>query len=108
MWEFIYQYTIVDIVKTAHNHDLMSSRWLQCLLLCRLLTNNGIFLSILQITNGDKVTLHHGNITAVITGNDGGLSIQCHLIVILHRSVLLVGDLQGAFGNVVNLTRTDG
>ncbi len=47
------------------------------------LTNYGIFVSALQVTNGDKVTLHHGNITAVLAWDDGGLSVECHLIVIL-------------------------
>lgn len=77
-------------------------------LLLLLLTNNGIFVSALQVTNGHKVTLHHGNITAVLTRDDGGLSIECHLIVILHRCVLLVGDLEGALGDVEDLARTDG
>lgn len=80
----------------------------QCRSLLVLLTKNGIFVSVLQVTDGDKVTLHHGNITAVFTGDDGGLSTECHLIVILHRCVLLVGDLQGALGDVVDLDRTDG
>lgn len=53
-------------------------------LLLLLLTNNSIFVSVLQVTDRDKVTLHHGNVTAVLTGDNGGLAIECHLIVILY------------------------
>lgn len=72
------------------------------------LTNNSILVFVLQVTDGDKVTLHHGNVAAVLTGDDCGLSVECHLVVILHRCVLLVGDLQGALGDVVDLARRDG
>jgi len=48
------------------------------------LTNNGIFVSVLQIGDRDKIALHHRNITAVLTGDDAGLSIECHLIIILY------------------------
>lgn len=74
----------------------------------QILTNNGIFVSVLQVTNRDKVTLHHGNVTAVLTGDDAGLPIERHLIVIFHRCVLLVGNFQGTFGEVVDLVHTDG
>lgn len=73
-----------------------------------LLTNNGIFFPDLQVTDGYKVTLQHGNITCVFTGDDAGVSVESHLIIILHRCVLLVGNLQGALGDVVDLGRTDG
>lgn len=74
----------------------------------KLLTNDGVLLFVLQVTDGDKVALHQRNITAVLAGDDGGLAIQCHLVVVLHRCVLLVGDLQGALGDVVNLARAGG
>lgn len=67
------------------------------------LTNNAIFLLVLQVADGDKVALHHGHVTAVLAGDDGGLAVQGHLVVVLHRRVLLVGDLQGALGDVVDL-----
>lgn len=40
---------------------------------------------------------------AVVTGDDGGLAIQSHLIVILKRCELFVGDLQSALRDVVHL-----
>lgn len=67
--------------------DLKDTCWVQKFLsrlLLLLLTNNSIFVSVLQVTDRDKVTLHHGNITAVFTGDNGGLAIECHLIVILY------------------------
>lgn len=79
-----------------------------CVSLLVLLTNNAIFLFVLQVINRDEVTLHHGHIAAVLAGDDAGLPVQSHLVVVLHRGVLLVGDLQGALGNIVDLTRTDG
>lgn len=75
-----------------------------CRSLLVLLTNDGIFVSVHQVTDGDKVTLQDWNIGAVFAGDDAGLSIESHLVVILHRCVLLVGDLQGALGDVVDLT----
>lgn len=69
----------------------------------RVLTNDSVFLSVLQVADGDKVALHHGNVAAVLTGNDGGLSVESHFVVVLHRRVLLVCDLQRAFGDVVDL-----
>lgn len=67
------------------------------------LTNNAVFLLVLQVADGDKVALHHGHVAAVLAGDDGGLAVQRHLVVVLHRRVLLVGDLQGALGDVVDL-----
>lgn len=67
--------------------DLKDAFWVQKFrsrLLLLLLTNNSIFVSVLQVADRDKVTLHHGNITAVLTGDNGGLAIECHLIVILY------------------------
>lgn len=49
-----------------------------------LLTNNAIFLFVLQVINRDEVTLHHGYIAAVLAGDDAGLPIQSHLVVVLH------------------------
>lgn len=69
----------------------------------QVLTNNGIFVSFLQVANRDKVTLHYGNVTAVLTGDDSGLPVECHLIVILQWCVLFVGNFQGTFGDVVDL-----
>lgn len=78
------------------------------LILLRLLTNNGVLLFVLQVADGDKVALHYGDVAAVLAGDDAGLAVQRHLIVVLHRRVLLVGDLQGALGDVVNLARAGG
>lgn len=77
-------------------------------ILLKLLTNNGVFLFVRQVTDGDKVALHQRNVAAVLAGDDGGLAVQRHLVVVLHRRVLLVGDLQGALGDVVNLARAGG
>lgn len=71
-------------------------------------TNDVVFLFVLQVTNGDEVALHHGNVAVVLAGDDGGLAVQRHLVVVLHRCVLFVGDLQGALGDVVNLARAGG
>lgn len=77
-------------------------------ILLKLLTNDGVSLFVLQVTDGDKVALQQRNVAAVLTGDDGGLAVQRHLVVVLHRRVLLVGDLQGALGDVVNLARAGG
>lgn len=77
-------------------------------ILLKLLTNNGVSLFVLQITDGDKVALQQRKVAAVLTGDDGGLAVQRHLVVVLHRRVLLVGDLQGALGDVVNLAGAGG
>lgn len=86
----------------------MIMKHFRALILLRLLTNDGVLLLLLQVADGDKVALHHGDIGAVLAGGDGGLSVQRHLVVVLHRRVLLVGDLQGALGDVVNLARAGG
>lgn len=67
------------------------------------LTHNGVLIPRIQISNGDKVTLHHGNVVAVVTGDDSRLAIQSHLIVVLKRCELFVGDLQSALRDVVHL-----
>lgn len=72
-------------------------------LFSNLLTNDGVFLLVLQVADGDEVALHQRDVAGVLAGDDGGLAVQRHLVVVLHRSVLLVGDLQGALGDVVNL-----
>lgn len=72
------------------------------------LTNNGVLFFVLQVANGDKVALHQRDVAAVLAGDDGGLAVQRHLVVVLHRRVLLVGDLQGALGDVVDLVREGG
>lgn len=72
-------------------------------LFSNLLTDDGVFLLALQVADGDKVALHQRHVAVVLAGDDGGLAVQRHLVVVLHRRVLLVGDLQGALGDVVNL-----
>lgn len=72
----------------------------------KMLTYDGVFLPGLQISNGNKLTLHHGDIMAVLTRDDACISIESHLIVILKWRELFVSDLQGAFGDVVDLTTT--
>lgn len=70
-----------------------------------LLTHDGVLLPVLQVTDGDEVTLHHGHVGAVLAGDDARLSVERHLVVVLHGRVLLVGDLQRALGDVVDLDR---
>lgn len=60
------------------------TRYDYALVLLRLLTNDGVLLFLLQVADGDKVALHHGDIGAVLAGDDGGLSVQRHLVVVLH------------------------
>lgn len=92
--------------QTESCYDCLQLKWM-CPMMHQILTNNGILVFVLQVTNGDKVTLHHGNITAVLAGDDGGLPVERHLIVVFHRCVLLVGNFQGPFGEVVDLVHTD-
>lgn len=73
-----------------------------------MLTDDAILLLALQLADGDKVTLHHGHVAAVLAGDDAGLGVQGHLVVVLHRRVLLVGDLQRALGDVVDLEHRRG
>lgn len=47
------------------------------------LTDNGVLVPSIQISDGDKVTLQHGNVVAVVTGDDTRLAVQSHLIVVL-------------------------
>lgn len=67
------------------------------------LTHNGVLVPSIQISNGDKVTLYHRYIVGIVTGDDGRVAIQSHLIVILKRCELFVGDLQSALRDVVHL-----
>lgn len=71
-------------------------------------TYDAVLLSGLQISNGDKVTLHHGDIAAVLARDDARLAVEGHLVVILQWRELLVGDLQGAFGNIEDLRTATG
>lgn len=48
-----------------------------------MLTYDGVFLPGLQVSNRNKLTLHHGDIMAVLTRDDACLSVESHLIVIL-------------------------
>lgn len=48
-----------------------------------MLTYDGVFLPGLQVSNGNEVTLHHGDIMAVLARDDACLAIESHLVVIL-------------------------
>lgn len=71
------------------------------------LTNDGVFVSVFQLGNGHKVTLHCGDFLTVVTRHNGCISVQRHLIVVLQRIVLFVGHLQRCLGDVVHLQGTD-
>lgn len=53
-------------------------------ILLKLLTNDGVSLFVLQVTDGNKIALHQRNVAAVLAGDDGGLAIQSHLVVVLY------------------------
>lgn len=69
-------------------------------------TYDSIFVSIFQLCDGHKVTVHCGDALIVITWHDGGVSVEGHLVVVLQRGVLFVGRLECSLGDVVHLPRT--
>lgn len=67
------------------------------------LTHEGVLVCVFQVPDGHEVKLHGGQVLGVLAGSDGRLAGEGDLVVVLHRRILLVGRLQGALGEVVDL-----